>query len=150
MSITKIRYNNSLFKKRVELENQIKAVDNLIKESRNQCDHIMIGLGYYGTFQYRDNTYIECLFCREKLKEYKSLNSKFIDATSYKVEVYGDGFNQDDREKRLADIQSLYIEIIKENPNISEDEIINTIRKEIIEENKETQKLEKKLGIRLY
>ena len=35
MSITKIRYNNSLFKKRVELENQIKAVDNLIKESRN-------------------------------------------------------------------------------------------------------------------
>lgn len=150
MSITKIRYNNSLFKKQIELEKQIEAVNNLIKESRDDCNHIMIGLGYDGTFQYRDNTYIECLFCREKMKEYSSLTSKFIDASSYKVEMYGDGCNRDDREKRLADIQDLYIQIIKENSNISEDEIINKIRKEISEDKKETQKLEKKLGIKLY
>ena len=145
MSISKIRYSSNLFKKQLELENNLTLVKEFIAEAQSSCEHIMVGLGYIGTYQCRDNSYQECLFCRKASADIVS--DRFINATNYKEGTYGHGELEIDRENKLKEIQDLYIAIKQTKKNLTDEEVIELINDEIKKEEEHYKIIKKSLNI---
>lgn len=130
MDIQKIKYNRELIKNKIRLKKELNMVEKEIEESQDSCNHIRVCLGWNGSFQYRDTSIIQCLWCSEI--DLRSLYN-VIDATNYKSSLYGHGQYSSDREKRLLEIQKLAINMLMENPKLTEEEMVtrlNNIMKE--------------------
>lgn len=140
MDIQKIKYNKELIKTRIRLANEQNMIEKEIEESQDSCNHIRICLGFNGSYQYRDTSIVQCLFCSEV--DPRSLYN-IIDATYYKTVLYEHGQFSFYREKRLLEIQELAINIIVEHPEITEAELVTELNHIIKEDIEKTKVLKK-------
>lgn len=143
MDIQKIRYNQKLSKNKQKLEKELKMVSTEIENIQDSCNHIKVCLGYNGPFQYRNTSIHLCLFCREYDPDTKY---KIVDATNYRKPMFSHGQNENYREERLLELQELVIVIMKDNPSITEEELIEKLTEIIKEDEEKTKNIEKKLG----
>lgn len=147
MDINELKYNQALFETKTRLEQELKFINKEIKERQNNCKHLCVCLGYDGAYPYRDTTYNECLFCGEK--EPNEEFGRYIEAYTYKRIKYHEGYSILDREPRKKDLLNLWINLQIQNPNMTEEQIIEELKNEIKKDEEETKTLEKELGVRL-
>lgn len=147
MDINDLKYNQTLFETKIKLEKKLKFVDKEIEEKQKNCKHLSVCLGYNGDYPYRDNTYNECLFCGKK--EPDAEFGRYIDAYTYKRMEYHEGYSILDREPRKKELLDLWINIQNENPDMTEEQIIEQIKDIIKKDEEEIQALEKKYEIKL-
>ena len=145
MDIQNFKYNRELMRTKSRLEKEVKMVSKEIENSQEKCNHIRVCLGYDGPFQYRDTSIHLCLLCQEYDPDTRY---KTVDATDYKKPIYGHGELKSDREERLLELQTLTMNIMSENPSITEEELIETLNKTIQKDIEENKGIEKKLGIK--
>lgn len=141
MEITKIKYNQKLFDTQHRLNNEIEFINKEIAQTQKECNHVVVNLGYSGTYPSRDNSYNECLFCGKENPDCKL--GRYIEAYTYKSQKYYEGFTQIYRQKIKEELLKLWIDIQENNENYSEEDIIEEIKKQISLE--EAKKLEKKI-----
>lgn len=141
MDIQNLKYNRELIKTKSRLEKELEMVNDKIKTKQESCNHIKVCIGWNGPFLYRDTSIDLCLLCCED-----DPNTKFrvIEAYDYKKEEYDHGQLSSYREKRFEDLQQLTMNIMTENPSITEEQLIEKLNI-IIEEDKIK---EKKLGFK--
>lgn len=142
MDIKNLKYNNTLYKNQIRLKNELNMVNKELENQQNICEHIPVCVGFEGLFKYRDNSYCYCALCRSSHFD-SSTKYRPINACDYKKDKYGQGFWDEERDLRLDEINRLALDIVAENPNISVDELKESLE-EIIEKNIEHQKSLKK------
>lgn len=140
MDIQRIKYNRELIKNKIRLKKELNMVEKEIEESQDSCNHIRICLGWNGPYQYRDTSITQCLWCSEV--DPRSLYN-IIDATNYKSSLYSHGQYSSDREKRLLEIQELAINMLMENPKLTEEEMVTRLNGIMREDKEKTKILEK-------
>ncbi len=145
MDIKRIKYSHELLKHNIRLEKELSMVIREIVIQQEACNHIKVCLGWNGPYQDRDTSFHTCLFCQ---KDDPDSQYRTIDATNYRKLKYSHGENEMIREKRLLDIQSLALDIMRENPKITETELVEKLNKIIAEEELKTKEIEKRLGYR--
>ena len=145
MDIKMIKYNHELLKHNIRLEKELSMVIREIVIQQEACNHIKVCIGWNGPYQDRDTSFYTCLFCQ---KDDPDSQYRMIDATNYRKLKYSHGEFEMAREKRLLDIQSLALEIMRENPKIIETELVEKLNKIIAEEELKTKEIEKRLGYR--
>lgn len=143
MDIQRIKYNRELIKNKIRLKKELNMVEKEIEESQDSCNHIRICLGWNGPYQYRDTSITQCLWCSEV--DPRSLYN-VIDATNYKSSLYSHGQYSSVREKRFSEIQELAMNMLIENPKITEEEIVTRLNEIIKKDEEKTRLIEKKLG----
>jgi len=144
MDVNNLKYNVELMKTKSRLEKELNMINREVDTSQRSCNHISTCLGWSGPFQYRDTSIHLCLLCGEYDPDTKY---KIINATNYKRTLYGHGDYKSERDKRLLELQTLAIEIMSENPSITEEELIERLDTSIKREIEETDKLEKQYGL---
>ena len=137
MDVQKIKYNKELIKNKIRLKKELNMIEKEIEDSQGCCNHIRICLGWNGPFQYRNTSITQCLLCSEV--DPRSLYN-VVDATYYKSSLYGHGEISSDREKRLLEIQELVVDMLVENPKLSEEDLVTRLN-EIMKEDKEKTKV---------
>ena len=118
----KIKYNQTLTQSKKKLITELEEIKKQLEVQKEDCDHIKVCLGWNGPYQYRDTSICECLFCRESDPE---TNYPLIDASYYKDEIYSHGELSKYRESRMIELQNIAMYLLKENPNLSYDELIS-------------------------
>lgn len=142
MGITNLKYNIGLFEKQKELEQQLQFVEQQIKFQQEHCAHVGVTLGYVGLYSSRDTSVGQCLFCGKKSLEDFPLS---ICATTYKKEKYGVGSTKCERKGRLQELQELWISLANQNPDATEEELVEMMKEEIQKDAVQREGLEKKL-----
>lgn len=130
---TKIRYNQSLNNDKVKLLNELKSIEKRLDYIKNNCDHVAVCLGINTESA---TSVCECLFCREVDP---NTNYKKIDASNYKVELYGHGELAVDREERMLELQMIAMNLSNANLSLTNEELIDSINR-IIKDNIESYK----------
>lgn len=143
MDIQKIKYNQELIKNKIRLQKELNMVEKELDKSQQSCDHIRICLGWNGPYQYRDTSIFKCLLCSEREPE---SHYNVVDATNYKKFQYSHGEFIDDRKKRFSELQELAMNMIIENPSITEEELVKKLNDLIKEDEAKSKDIEKKLG----
>lgn len=142
--IEKIEYIRQLEIKKVELEKELSNVNKSIEEQKSSCLHVGVDLGYYGLYPSTGNK-CRCLICgMGKGKEYFYEPKYIVDASNYLPH-----YNIKDEEQcnnKFDFIQILATGLLKENPDMSRQELVyrlkNFIQKSIsISENLNDLKL---------
>ena len=142
MDNQRIKYNQELIKNKIRLEKQLKMVNKEIDENKKLCDHIRVCLGWDGPFQYRDTSFHTCLFCQ---KDDPDSQYRMIDATNYRKLKYSHGEYEMAREARLLEIQELAMGIMKENPSITEKQLVEELTEIIKADAENTKTIKKKI-----
>lgn len=110
-----------LEKEKSDLEGQLACVKKQINILRQSCSHIVVDLGYSGMHQNIDNK-CYCLLCGMKEKEYIYYPEYIVHAEDYLPE-----YDIKDDEQRIAKfelLRTLTIGILKDNPKISNQELV--------------------------
>lgn len=142
MDIKRMKYSQELLKNKIRLAKELRMVNSEIDKQQETCNHISICLGWDGSFQYRDTSIHTCLLCQEYDPDSRY---KIIDATNYKKSQYSHGEIESYREDRLVEIQEIAMNMTKENPSITEEELVDRLTKLIKKEEEKTKYIEKKL-----
>ena len=131
MEIKKIKYSQDLIKTKNQLANQLKMLEKEIQDIQGECNHISVCLGYNGRYKRDNNSFYVCLLCQDNYPYSKYIK---VDATYYKKEQYNHGETELYRKNRFVEIQDLAMDIIKQDPTITEEQLIITLNR-IIKDN---------------
>lgn len=143
MDIKKIKYNHALIQNKIRLETELKMVKTEIENIQESCNHIKICLGYAGQFQTKNTSINLCLFCRENNPESKY---KIVDATNYRKSIFSHGQRKSYREERLLELQEKAMNIITNDPSITEEKLVEELIKIIEDDKEKTELIEKRIG----
>ena len=132
MNIDNIKHINELCEKKEELEEELANIKDEIAQVRSECNHIPVKVS---NLQIENLRY--CLLCRKRVTRQKAYR---IDAHNYKVEKYGDGFTEKQRQGRLKDLQNIALKIYEKNENIDNQEMCKEIKRAIEESNMEFER----------
>ena len=144
MDVQEIKFNQDLFKNKIRLEKQLGMINNEIKESQKNCNHICIISGYIGTEYSKNNRIKECLFCRTQQFDSEK-KYPVIYGYTYKRSKYGNGELKEQREERIKEIVELWIKLKKEYPGYSDEQLIEKIDTEISMDEQKNKVMEKSL-----
>lgn len=131
MDIKKIKYNHELLKNKIRLEKEIKMVDNELWDQQFDCKHLPVLIGYTSRSAiYCDNgNYIKCLLCGKTLSTDYLKSS--LNAISYKNNEL-DGIDQHEiLDSRFTMLQEKVISYLKEDQELTEEQLIEKINYEI-------------------
>lgn len=148
-----MEYNNlnlldSFLKQEADIKQKYNEIERLYKnreELRKGCsDNIVVCVSKYPYFMGKDQFSRDkniCLICGKEVNLIKE-DTIFIDMSSYNT-----GFSdvKEDIDYKLFYVRHKYIEIIKENPNINQENLTNELNKAIIKNDSE-KVLEKKMN----
>lgn len=143
MDIKRIKYNHELLKHNIRLEKELSMVIRERVIQQEACNHIKVCLGWNGPYQDRDTSFHTCLFCQ---KDDPDSQYRMIDATNYRKLKYSHGEYEMAREARLLEIQELAMGIMKENPSITEKQLVEELTEIIKADAENTKTIEKKIG----
>lgn len=136
--VDKVKYIMKLEEQKEQLERNLAIINGKIDTEREECSHVSVDLGYYGLYPSTGDEYC-CLLCG------KGKNRDYYYEPRYMVhaEEYLPQYNIKDDEQCLAKfehIQTLALGILKENPEMSNEELaarLNSLIQESISYNKD-------------
>lgn len=136
--VDKVKYIMKLEEQKEQLERNLAIINGKIDTEREDCSHVSVDLGYYGLYPSTGDEYC-CLLCG------KGKNRDYYYEPRYMVhaEEYLPQYNIKDDEQCLAKfehIQTLALGILKENPEMSNEELaarLNSLIQESISYNKD-------------
>ena len=136
--VDKVKYIMKLEEQKEQLERNLAIINGKIDTEREDCSHVSVDLGYYGLYPSTGDEYC-CLLCG------KGKNRDYYYESRYMVhtEEYLPQYNIKDDEQCLAKfehIQTLALGILKENPEMSNEELVarlNSLIQESISYNKD-------------
>ena len=129
--VDEIKYIMELEEEKANLERKLSFVNGKIKAIRSICSHVSVDLGYYGMYPSTGNEYC-CLLCgMGKNREYYYGQSPMVHAENY-LPQYD---IKDDRQciEKFEHIQMLAFGILKEEPDMTDEELVfrlNTLIKD--------------------
>lgn len=130
-NLDEIKYIIELEKEKTKLEREVSLINDKIKGIKNICSHVSVDLGYYGIYPSTSDEYC-CLLCgMGKNREYY-YDPKYI----VHAEAYLSQYDIKDDEQCIAKfehIQTLALGILKENPKMSNEELVSRLNN-LIEE----------------
>lgn len=129
MDVKKIQYAQNLIKNKIRIEKELDALNILIDEVKDECEHLEVKV----TDGPCNST--RCLFCGKKLGN-SNKEVLTVDACTYKEEEYHKGFSESEKLARLNDLRNFTIECLLINPEITREELIVELNKELKEEEK--------------
>jgi len=107
------------------LEGKLSLINEKIKKIKNDCSHVSVNLGYYGVYPSTGDEYC-CLLCG------MGKNREFYYDTRYMV--HAENFMpkydiKDDKQciEKFENIQILALGILKENPDMSNEELVSRL-----------------------
>ena len=121
----KIKYIMDLEEQKSKLESQIAKISSDITEQRNSCAHISVDLGYYGLYPSTGDEYC-CLLCgMGKNREYYYEPKHMVHAENYLTQYD----IKDDKQciEKLENIQILALGILRDNPDMSDEELVSKL-----------------------
>ena len=135
--VDKVKYIMKLEEQKEQLERNLAIINGKIDTEREDCSHVSVDLGYYGLYPSTGDEYC-CLLCG------KGKNRDYYYEPRYMVHAEEDlpQYNIKDDEQCLAKfehIQTLALGILKENPEMSNEELVarlNSLIQESISYNK--------------
>ena len=136
--VDKVKYIMKLEEQKEQLERNLAIINGKIDTEREDCSHVSVDLGYYGLYPSTGDEYC-CLLCG------KGKNRDYYYEPRYMVhaEEYLPQYNIKDDEQCLTKfehIQTLALGILKENPEMSNEELaarLNSLIQESISYNKD-------------
>lgn len=139
INVKKIMNSQRLLEEKEELKKELREVENKIENERKTCDHVVVCSGWNGPFQYRDTSFCECLFCREQDPETKY---SVIDASYYDELRFSHGDFPWYRNARMLKLQNVAYVMLKDNPEMTNEELVAAMKEHIQKDNEEYKKLE--------
>ncbi len=123
--IDKFKYIMKLEEKKAQLERKLAIINRKIEIEREDCSHVSVDLGYYGLYPSTGDEYC-CLLCG------KGKNRDFYYDSRYMVhaEEYLPQYDiKDDKQclDKFEHLQILTLGILKENPEMSNEELISRL-----------------------
>lgn len=123
--IDKFKYIMKLEEKKAQLERKLAIINRKIEIEREDCSHVSVDLGYYGLYPSTGDEYC-CLLCG------KGKNRDFYYDSRYMVhaEEYLPQYDiKDDKQclDKFEHLQILTLGILKENPEMSNAELISRL-----------------------
>lgn len=132
--IKSINYNRELLENKIKLKKEfdekIKKIDDEIMTQKENCNHISVCLGWAGVFPYLEMKH-QCLICRT---DEPSTKYEVIKADFNPKDKYYDSQSEKSRNERLNEIQELAINLMSQDPFLTEEELIANLNK-IIQKN---------------
>ena len=145
--LLKIKYCKNLHDTKKAKLSELNWLKKEIEEEQSKCEHVSVCLGWDGPYQYRDTSFHECLYCREDDPETKY---PVIDATNFEAGKYSHGEFKDYREGKMDDLQIIATEMLKADPELTNDDLVtrlkNVINTDIEEYNRHEEALAKLLN----
>ena len=139
--VDKIKYIMKLEEEKAKLEIKLASVNERINVQKNTCSHVSVDLGYYGIYPSTDDKYC-CLLCgMGKNREYYHEPKYMVHAENY-LPQYDIKDNAQCLEK-FEHIQILALEILKDKPDMSNEELVfrlNTLIEDSIIMTQDTNK----------
>lgn len=145
-NVEKIKYLRELETQKDELERKLVPITRNIQQEKNSCSHISVDLGCYGLYPSTGNKY-RCLICgKGKSDEYFYETQYIVYAENYLPQY--NIKNEQECDIKFDHIQTLALGLLKENPDMSREELVNKLNNLIQEsisfrENENVHKLVK-------
>ncbi len=138
MNITSIKYNHELWKRKIELERNLKYIESEISDHQKTCEHIRVLFSREGAnIRPGDFKLEQCLFCgKQDLPEFYPL----INASTYRRRFKRDFGEEQTIKENIKILQELCVVLLKENPDLTEEELIEKVEQEIQKDNEENKK----------
>lgn len=135
--VDKVKYIMELEEQKAQLERKLAIINGKIDTEREGCSHVSVDLGYYGLYPSTGDEYC-CLLCgKGKIHDYYYDPRYMVHAEEYLPQ-----YDIKDDEQCLAKfehIQTLALGTLKENPEMSNEELVtrlNNLIQESISYNK--------------
>lgn len=123
--VDKVKYIMGLEEEKAQLERKLAIINGKINTEREACSHVSVDLGYYGLYPSTSNEYC-CLLCgMGKNREYYYAPKYIVHAEDYLPQ-----YDIKDDEQCIAKfehIQTLALGILKENPEMSNEELVSRL-----------------------
>jgi len=130
--IEQIQYARDLEEKKAKLDRKLEKINNNIEQQKKYCSHISVDLGYYGYYPSTGDMY-RCLICgKGKGKEYFFEPEYIIHAENFLPQYDITDVKQCD--EKFDNIRTLALGILKENPDMSREELTTKLNN-LIQEN---------------
>ena len=123
MDVKKIKFSSNLIQTKIRLERELNEINRLIDENTEDCDHLRVKVTE------GPNSSTRCLFCGQKLLGQGE--ELIINACGYKCEEYHKGYGQVEKLARLNDLRRLTIEYLLVEPELTREELIEKLNKEL-------------------
>lgn len=136
MDVKRIKYAQTLIQNKIRLEKEIDMLNSLIDENMEDCVHLEVKVTD------GPNNSSRCLFCGKKLP-FKEDSLLTVDACTYKEEKYHKGFAEAEKLARLNDLREFAIACLLVTPNLTREELIVELNKELETKGKEKIKEKK-------
>ena len=148
--IEKIKYINDLQMERLSLESKLATVNEKIEEEKNSCLHVSVNLGYYGLYPSTGDKY-RCLICGKGKGDEYYCEPEYYIVHAEKYLPQFDIKNELQCDDKFLHIQILALGLLKENPNMTREELVDKLNNLIQEsiaykENQSGPKLEKSIN----
>lgn len=117
-NIKKIQYFRNLKMQKSELERNLAFINRTINEQSDYCSHIGVNLGKFLLYNR-----CRCLICGRRKEEITFLNPEHIINAENYLPQYD---MQDDKQcdEKLDTIQTLALGLLKENPDMSSEQLV--------------------------
>ncbi|MDE5586965.1 MAG: hypothetical protein K2I72_01180 [Bacilli bacterium] len=140
MDATNIKYNHELLNRKIELEKNLKGIKKEIERSQKSCNHIRVFFSLEGAdIKPGDFKLEQCLFCgKQDLPDSYPL----INASTYRRRFKKTFGEKETIEKNIRILQELCIVLLKQNPDLTEEELIDKVEQEIEKDNEANKKEE--------
>lgn len=123
--VDKVKYIIGLEEEKAQLERKLAIVNGKINTQREACSHVSVDLGYYGMYPSTGDEYC-CLLCgMGKNREYYYDPKYMVHAEDYLPQ-----YDIKDDEQCIAKfehIQTLALGVLKENPEMSNEELVSRL-----------------------
>ena len=129
MNIKNLEISQELFRNKNTCEKHLEELNDRINQNASNCKHFPV-IVTKGT-----NTSPRCLTCGIKLNRIKGI---IPDASDYKEEKYGEGYNERQRLERLNDLRAYAINWLYKNTDANDIEF----KQAIVNEVKKTKRLD--------
>lgn len=127
MDVKRLRYTQEIFIRQRMLEDELARLNSEKKENIKNCDHTIPIILNKGA-----NPTPRCLLCGFKLGSYDV--EKAVDASEYKEEDYGEGYQDSQKIGRINECRDLASLLLTENPKMTDDELREELKNEILNE----------------
>lgn len=143
----KIKYIMDLEDRKSKLQRQISKISNEISEQKKSCSHISVDLGYYGLYPSTGDEYC-CLLCgMGKNREYYYEPKYMVHAENYLTQY--DIKDDSHCIEKLEHIQILALGILRDNPDMSDEELVSKLNDLIENSIAKSQQAEENNGPKL-
>jgi len=129
-NLEKIEYLKELKNKEQQLMKELTQTSKEIENEKSSCQHISVDLGYYGQFPNTGDKY-RCLICG-KGNGYFYEPNYIVHAENYLTHL--DIRKDTECDEKFDIIQTLTLNILKNNPDMNRKEIVDTLNN-LIQEN---------------